>query len=636
MDFDTSTSKLTGTPGESGWAQVHEFRPEEIEKFQKRGTLFAVFATNKKGEGLQEVVLGREIVGRLHEEYFGNLETSAFNAIKNAVSKVCDEFSDATGRVEIAACALVSGVLYCAACAGAKVMIYRHGVLTEILDTKDSTMSASGYPKNEDVVICTTANFLSTVSMGAIKAAVSGKDVQKAAEQLAPSVHSSEYQGKLGAIFVKFSDKGDGSKKINEFGQKNYQPLISEKIEKAETEVLEENQKSGAKLDVLKNFFRKNAVDKLYVRSKTRNLEEAQGKKTAISVGVLILALLVISIFFGIKQKNAKEKRQEYETVLTEATHQFDEANEIYSLNPQRARELFSQSKEKVSGLLEQGIENDELNSLWSKIEENEGVILGEYSIEPDLFMDLTLQSNDFSGTDMALSDDTLFVLDDNAEKAISVVVGTKNTRVLAGPSLIENAKYIASYSDRAFILSIDKVYEVGDEKRDLIEKDWEGEALPYAYTGNFYILDKGSSQIFRYAGTGASFSPKTNWLAEKVETDFSNVVSWSIDGNIWMLESNGNILRFSLGNKITFSPKGLSPQLTQPEQIYTNDETDYLYILDPENKRVVVLSKEGDFKAQYVSDKIKEAIDLGVSEMQKKMILLTPGKLLSIELKHL
>ena len=90
MSFTVSSSKLTGNPGPSGWVQVHEYLPKDEEKLKLRGHLFAVIATGEKGAsdpeglrsggGIENVAAGRELLTRLHEEYFGNTEASAFKA----------------------------------------------------------------------------------------------------------------------------------------------------------------------------------------------------------------------------------------------------------------------------------------------------------------------------------------------------------------------------------------------------------------------------------------------------------------------------------------------------------------------------------------------------------------------------
>ncbi|TFH03371.1 MAG: hypothetical protein E4G77_00540, partial [Nitrosopumilus sp.] len=44
-ELDISLAKLIGSPGETSWAQVHEFAPDDVEKLKLRGRLVAVIAT---------------------------------------------------------------------------------------------------------------------------------------------------------------------------------------------------------------------------------------------------------------------------------------------------------------------------------------------------------------------------------------------------------------------------------------------------------------------------------------------------------------------------------------------------------------------------------------------------------------
>jgi len=135
MAFNLISSKLTGNPGTSGWAQVHEFAPVEPEKLDSRGRLYAVVATGRHEEGVDAVSAGRELLARLHEEYFGGEEGPAFAVLQNAVKKVSDEFGQSWGEVEIAAVALVSDVVYSVVGGGAQVAIFRNGMLAKILES---------------------------------------------------------------------------------------------------------------------------------------------------------------------------------------------------------------------------------------------------------------------------------------------------------------------------------------------------------------------------------------------------------------------------------------------------------------------------------------------------------------------
>ena len=75
--LEVAPAKLTGNPDPSGWAQVHEFLPQEEDKLLARGQLFAVISTTRHEEGVDSVVAGRELLSRLHKEYFGEITTPA-------------------------------------------------------------------------------------------------------------------------------------------------------------------------------------------------------------------------------------------------------------------------------------------------------------------------------------------------------------------------------------------------------------------------------------------------------------------------------------------------------------------------------------------------------------------------------
>jgi sugar lactone lactonase YvrE len=157
-----------------------------------------------------------------------------------------------------------------------------------------------------------------------------------------------------------------------------------------------------------------------------------------------------------------------------------------------------------------------------------------------------------------------------------------------------------------------------------------------YMYAGNMYVVDKSAKTIWRYAGTEAGFGSGQKWNTNPIEANLENAVSLAIDGAIWLGFGSGDLQKYSLGNRISFEISGVNPELTFLNAIYTNEELGYIYILDRQGGRVVVIDKEGKYKAQYIHDKIKEATDIAVSEKNKKIIILTGEKLLSLEAKHL
>ncbi len=248
--------------------------------------------------------------------------------------------------------------------------------------------------------------------------------------------------------------------------------------------------------------------------------------------------------------------------------------------------------------------------------------------------IDLGLLSSGMKGDDMSESDNRMAILDRSGKRLVSIDIDTTKSSVVAGPDIMPDAFAVTAYTDRNFVSASDGIWEVGDKAENVLKSDWGSNVLISAYTGNFYILDKASSSVWRYQGEGGVFSSKENWFGSGIKPDLSKVVSWTFDGNIWMLEDN-EILRFSAGSPINFSLKNLDKPL-QAKDIFTTQDSNFLYILDSGNGRVLVTDKNGNYKAQYLGDNIKSAKKIVVSETSKKIILLEGDKLYSLDIKHL
>jgi hypothetical protein len=79
--------------------------------------------------------------------------------------------------------------------------------------------------------------------------------------------------------------------------------------------------------------------------------------------------------------------------------------------------------------------------------------------------------------------------------------------------------------------------------KKTIIKKDWKNLKGFGAYLGNMYVLDAGNNTIYKFAS--GSYN-KTTYLTAKV--DVSKGVDVTIDGSIWVLLSDGNILKLTKG----------------------------------------------------------------------------------------
>lgn len=624
--FSITSAKVLGVPGASGWTQVHDFEPTEEEKRKLRGHLFALISTSKSvAVGMDTVSRGREILSRLHEEYFGEVEKSAFNALKLAVKKVVNEFSKDEVKVEIAAAAFVEGVLYSAACGGGEVGVFRKASYSTILRPSGTdAIAASGYPKEGDLFILASSNFIEKIGKGILNAGLSTGNLDSLVESLAPIVHSKEGMGNAGLAIIKFEKERTFPK--------------VESTAKSEEKPSRQVSKRGIKPFKISNIFsflsRPIIRKRTFIKRKEVDVEDMKKRKNAFSVGMLLLIILAASIGFGIYQKQRREGLSVFNEKMAKARHNLEEAKELFLLSPERARELFFESKTIVEELEEQGFDNKELQSLKEEITKGRQSVLNEYAPQEELFLDLSLIADNFEAVDLSTSEGTIFILDGSGRRIAQVGIESKKTEVIAGPAQIKNALTLSSYEEKVFILEEDGIYEVGDEKILAAGAEWEN-VLFGVYAANMYVLDKDASQIWRYSAFEGGFSDAQEWFAPGISIDLSKIVSMAIDSSIWILSSSGKVEKYTRGSPETLAVFSASPPLVKPKEVFTNETLNGVYVLDPENSRILVLSKEGEYLAQYINEKLSGATKFSVSESAGLIIFLEGNKLHSLPIQH-
>ncbi len=624
MPFEIFTAKFTAKPDGQAWSQTWEFVPSDKNQLVLRGKLFVLICIKSPAMGLEIAFLGRKVASFLKSEYYGNLGEKAFTRLKNAIEKTSKEFGTFE-RIEIAAVSIIEHFAFLAACGGGEIFGLRDGKIFEIIKTKeDEVVSASGKINTEDFLILASSNFFKNFPPPIIRETLGEKDPLVNFNLLTNRFYEEKSDGGKAALVLQIKKPTLVKTDLEFIPESDYQYKITAEPYRVGT-------KSISLGSALNLFLKHLPQRKIYVRE----VEDSYSKnKPFLFLGILLLTVLLGGVFFGLKKKKELDLKLRYEKEITSALHNIEEAEEIFNLNPERARELFSVAREKVLGLEAREIDEFLIKDLKTKIGQGQEKFLGEYRVDTQTFVDFSLLTAGFRGYSLADAQEKLFVLDKEGKRIVEVSIETKKTRIVAGPASLEDVEEIAAYSDDVFYADSKGISQV--DTGNLVKKDWSGDILFRSYAGNFYILEKDTSKIYRFQRKEKGFAPKQNWLSVNSRADLSKSVSWSIDGSIWILTSDVDILKFTLGERQVFGISGVQPKLTAPLKIFTNEATRYLYVLEPKEKRVVVLDKNGSFKAQYISEKIKDAVDIAVFEEEKKIILLTPESLLIVEIKHL
>ena len=154
-------------------------------------------------------------------------------------------------------------------------------------------------------------------------------------------------------------------------------------------------------------------------------------------------------------------------------------------------------------------------------------------------------------------------------------------------------------------------------------------------YNDNLYALTGASQQIVKMRPQVPNYEGGTAWITART-TDITTARALAIDSNVYVLLTNG-IVKFTSGREQDWQIGVVDPPLTQPIDLWTSAESTFLYILDPAEKRVLVLLKEtGEVKAQYVSDAFLGAVGFVVDETTSKIIVITSTQALEFTPQHL
>lgn len=155
-----------------------------------------------------------------------------------------------------------------------------------------------------------------------------------------------------------------------------------------------------------------------------------------------------------------------------------------------------------------------------------------------------------------------------------------------------------------------------------------EGDIADFAFyrqNSSLYVLSKNDGEIYKHRSIAAGFAAGEKWLKEQEGNNLDNPASLAIDGDIYVLQNsiNNPIIKLTKGLKNEFSvPEFLIP-INEAKKIITEIGMKNLYILDPKNKRVVVIAKTGNLARQFISEKFDNLTDMAISPAEKEIYLL-------------
>ncbi len=609
--------KIVGRISEKRWAQVYDFAHET------RGRLIvAASLVEREGKTEMEMVeMGRELLARIHELYFGSPEEEAMKNLKLAMETVEAEF----GGAEMAALAVVGEALYVMVNAGgawAEVGGKEGWVINPNLKSQISNLKfqvLSSWAKDQETIIMGNNRFWEELSLGIVKAAVGNNDMEAAVETLGAVVHGGEKGEGAAGVIVKMS------KVQSSMLNKASEPELPKKTKKPFK--LPEIKLPKIKWPSLPNR------GPVYV---VRGNKELNRKRTMwAGIGFLVVLVLLVSGWMW-SEKNRQIKQSAQNRQIEAITEKFNEAKAVVTLNPARSRELLKEVEpevqkfkgtkkidQRVSGIL------GEWEGIWNQA-------MGTKLASLELIVDLGLVREGMAGERLKTRDGKLEVLDTQGGRLIEVNPEKKSAEVIAGKGDLGAAKLLATYPGKTVVFSDKGIVQcsMSNVQCSMAAKsdDGWGEVVDMGmWGGNIYLLSK--TGIWKLQGGESGYGAKQAWLAGTEDTtSLSQSQSMAIDGSVWVASVQGSmfkIQKYTRGVRENFEVSGVEG--LAGDAIYTDDETEKLYVLDAAGGRVVVLAKTGEYESQYTAEAIKGATGLVVDEKAGKIYVLAGTKIYEI-----
>lgn len=594
-----SFAKLVTTPSDAAWSQAYN-----------AGNLFVCLALtmDEPEEGVLQTA-GKEVFNLMQSEFFA-LEDKSPQAVKEAIKVSTAKLSENI-TLSITLANFKDNALTVFIAGSGKVVMKRGervGTLLEKHNTGgDEIVYASGFLENADTIVLQTGQFAEGISQETVVGALDLELPNDVIESLTPQVNEQD-NGAQSAIVVRYN--GPAAQKAaapesEEIDETNTnEPLEEPTIASvaAEQQMSEREETSEEKLEG-KPTEKKPLFTLPTLPSFGRShLNLSHKRKLYLSIAIILFVLLGASIFFTIKKDADEQRKAIFKEVYASAKKDYETGQGIESLNPEGSRENYLRAET----TLKEG---------QTKIAKG----TEEYKQLEDLLAQVTqeLQGNEETETN---------TLKEATAPESSLTALAKDNA---------SAKGFGQNTDTVYMITSDAITAItksSGNKKEVVENDnaWDTPQAVVPYQTNLYVLDQ-KNGVLKFVPSGDTYSKSSYFTG--TAPDLSKATGMAIDSSIWIVTTDGKVLKYTRGAQDTFGLSGVNKPLQNPTKIITDGTMDSVYVMDNGNKRIVQFDKKGAFIKEYPAGIIGAAKEFEVDQKNNRFLILSGNKIWELPL---
>ncbi|MCK5019582.1 MAG: hypothetical protein KAS32_21165 [Candidatus Peribacteraceae bacterium] len=412
--------------------------------------------------------------------------------------------------------------------------------------------------------------------------------------------------------------------------------IIQEKISSAYAGG-KEKIKSGQAVDTIKN-------------KSTLFLADLKDPKKKRKAHLLLLAGILV-VFIGIwatvnltSYSQRSKTKIELEQLISDIEQDIQTAEnryltgEVDSSNAllQRAEERAKQVMDNENKLFRTEA-HDLLGRIRAKSEEINNIV----RLSPRTIVNISAKTSDILAIGMVGLGDGEFYAYDRQDSYHILLNALEDPKEVSNEELISDATEFERYQTIVYQTDGNSLIEmISGQPTPMKTEDMGGWITGVdieAYLRFLYVLSPENNQIYKYERFSNRYSSPTEY---NVNGDLSTGLDMAIDGNVYVLSEDGVLTKLFRGEAKPFVVRQLPEgAISGAKKLYKVFDG-YLYILDPINKCIVVVTDggatgEANYIRQYVLEgEIGELQDLYVDEDETKLYVMDEKSLYAIDLK--
>ncbi len=358
--------------------------------------------------------------------------------------------------------------------------------------------------------------------------------------------------------------------------------------------------------------------------------------KDSIKQKIIMLAAFCVLLAGGFLtfQGEKKELQRQAQTIVLQIQVIQKEGKDALELNDARSANILLQEAWKKASS-HTGKESPLRETFLALKEELEQQLLSinsiQYVEDPATIVDIKQEDTDLIPQNMLLAQGNLYLFNPFSSQIFIFGLREEKGKTI---SVSKAVRYGIPFAESVlFFAEPNTLLRVDSDAR--IE-NFELKALPsfgsmVSFDKNLYILNSQQGTIAKYEDPLNNASAPLAWMSEASQEKPMGAKSITIDGNIWVLTQDNTLQRYFGGLWQDDVRPLVFPLLKNAIMAKAFPGLPYLYILDPSESRVILLSKSGDLVKQYHIRIQDPLLDFTVSKNGNTLYLLAGSRVFAI-----